>query len=192
MVRFDIAIKKTRSFLSSRDIEGGTNRNRATFHRSRRVFFAPRVSHKIVARLYGGKRRCGKDERCDALVFFERRAKDGRPRGRVARAEKCFLNAIPFLWRTRETLEHAFSREMCHFVDASFARVLLGSGRRRLTFDRFSFSPITSNRLLHQNPSSNVANATSNGPLRKPRTPPRRRKRRRRSAKRCSNAPKST
>ena len=67
MVRFDIAIKKTRSFLSSRDVEGGTNRNRATFHRSRRVFFAPRVSHKIVARLYGGKRRCGKDERCDRL-----------------------------------------------------------------------------------------------------------------------------
>ena len=66
-LHIDIAIKKTRSFLSSRDVEGGTNRNRATFHRSRRVFFAPRVSHKIVARLYGGKRRCGKDERCDRL-----------------------------------------------------------------------------------------------------------------------------
>mgnify|MGYP004248909691 CR=1 FL=1 len=51
----------------ARDAEGGTNRTRATFHRSRRVFFAPRVSHKIVARLYGGKRRCGKDERCDRL-----------------------------------------------------------------------------------------------------------------------------
>ena len=48
------------------------------------------------------------------------------------------------------------------------------------------------NRLPLQNPSSNAANATSNGPLKKPKRTPSRRKPKRRKGKRCSNAPKST
>ena len=54
------------------------------------MFFARVYKIVVLSLRNGGKRRW---KRRDATGVFERRAKDGRPRGRVARAENCFLNA---------------------------------------------------------------------------------------------------
>ena len=140
----------------------------------RRIFAASRASLLVLAKVFSrfarGKFSRMKWNRCIAQTGF---AKTLRRVLSGAKSSEIFASRIRFII----TREKSTRRQVHAFTYASTIALL---------------SLYKTNRLPLQNPSSNAANATSNGPLKKPKRTPSRRKPKRRKGKRCSNAPKST
>ena len=138
----------------------------------RRIFAASRASLLVLAKVFSrfarGKFSRMKWNRCIAQTGF---AKTLRRVLSGAKSSEIFASRIRFITREKST------RQVHAFTYVSIIALL---------------SLYKTNRLPLQNPSSNAANATSNGPLKKPKRTPSRRKPKRRKGKRCSNAPKST